>query len=127
MELSMTYQGLIAGAIGKCSVAMWQAGSPAGTCDQPSFGAQYKDPFLPPRYSHPNRPPLALGYCCEAHGGPSETGTRFVRDGNMWCAFRPGFENLQESIAGFGPTQAAAYDDMAKLIADSIANARQEM
>lgn len=110
--------GLIAGQSGKCAVAMWQAGSPAGTCETEAFGEQYdsRSPFLPPRFQHPNRRPLAMGYCCENHGGPSVTGTRFMRDGDQWMAFQPGFENLQESIAGFGSTQAAAYDDMARLI-----------
>jgi hypothetical protein len=122
----MTYVSPKAGVTGRCSVAMWMAGSPAGTCDAPAYGEQYKDPFLPPQwaYNKNNRPPLAMGYCCERHGGPSETGTRFMRDGNAWMAFRPGFENLQESIAGFGPTQAAAYDDMARNIAADIRSRR---
>jgi hypothetical protein len=30
----------------------------------------------------------------------------------MWCAFRPGFENLQESHAGFGETQDLAEADL---------------
>lgn len=116
--------GLAAGVTGKCSVAMWQMGCPAGTCDEPAYGQQYdRNSFLMPphwRFNLRDRPPLAMGYCCEKHGGPSETSTRFMRDGNMWMAFRPDFENLQESIAGFGPTQSAAYDDMAKQIADEI-------
>lgn len=35
----------------------------------------------------------------------------FFMDGNMWCCVRPGFVNLQESIAGFGLTFKEAYDD----------------
>jgi hypothetical protein len=49
-----------------------------------------------------------------------------MMDGNMWMAFRPGFENLQESIAGFGPTQAAAYDDMARNVSADIKRRREE-
>jgi hypothetical protein len=30
----------------------------------------------------------------------------------MWCAFMPGFENLQESVAGFGETQPEAEADL---------------
>lgn len=113
--------GLKAGVAGKCAVAMLSgAGSPDGLCGREAFGEQYQGAFLPPRYQRPHHPPLAMGYCCEQHGGPSESGTRFMRDGNMWMAFRPGFENLQENIAGFGPTQVAAYDDMARLIASEI-------
>jgi len=111
-----------AGIVGKCSVPMWIGGYPAGFCDAPAYGEQYRDPFLPPcwAYNRNNKPPFASGLCCESHGGPSKTATRFVRDGNMWCSFRPDFVNLQESIAGFGPTQATAYDDMAALISESI-------
>lgn len=34
---------------------------------------------------------------------------RVYPDGNMWCALYG--ENLQEGVAGFGPTPAAACDD----------------
>jgi hypothetical protein len=123
-QTSLQRFGLIAGSPGPCAVAMWQVGSPAGTCGKQSYGEQYDRTFLPPHFGPNNRPPLAMGYCCEVHGGPPATGTRFMRDGDMWCAFRPDFENLQESIAGFGPTQVAAFDDMAMRIANDI-TARQ--
>lgn len=118
--------GLVAGVEGKCSVAMFQAGSPAGTCDRPAYGEQLNAPFLGLWHGPYTRPPLAMGYCCEQHGGSSATDTRFMMDGNAWMAFRPGFENLQESVAGFGPTQAAAYDDMARNIAAEIARHRTD-
>lgn len=35
-------------------------------------------------------------------------------DGNMWCATRPDFINLQESTAGFGPTRPEAIKDCIK-------------
>ncbi len=37
------------------------------------------------------------------------TGYHIFADGNMWCAVGPAFENLQESLAGFGPTPRDAY------------------
>lgn len=33
---------------------------------------------------------------------------RIFRDGNAWCAIAPGFVNLHESEAGFGPTPLAS-------------------
>jgi len=35
-------------------------------------------------------------------------GVRIFRDGDQWCAVYPDFVNLQESLAGFGDTPAAA-------------------
>ena len=35
-------------------------------------------------------------------------------DGNAWCAKPQGFENLQDSCAGFGETKLAALADLAK-------------
>lgn len=37
-------------------------------------------------------------------------------DGNMWCATRKDFENLQESPAGFGPTKLEAMADLCKTL-----------
>jgi hypothetical protein len=42
-------------------------------------------------------------------------GARLFLDGNMWCATRGDFENLQESPAGFGET---CLDALAALAAD---------
>jgi hypothetical protein len=117
------------GVEGKCSVPMWSAYGPSGFCDQPAFGEQYSecepsrgqsgryaDPcwplrdwngYYPPHLSH-LRPPHASSLCCKAHGGPDADQIRFVRDGNMLCAFMPGFINLAESLAGFGETQDKA-------------------
>lgn len=33
-------------------------------------------------------------------------------DGDMWCAFRDGFTNLQESLAGFGKTPNEAVNNL---------------
>lgn len=37
-------------------------------------------------------------------------GWHVIRDGADWCATGPGFENLEESYAGFGPTPEAAIE-----------------
>ena len=108
------------GVDGKCSVPMFSGYGPAGFCDKDAFGEQYEpgSKYAPGHWSprdrngcwiNPNNlPPYAPGLCCKSHGGPDANGIRFIMDGNMWCAFMPGFVNLQESAAGFGPTQAAA-------------------
>lgn len=112
------------GAVGKCSVPMFDGYGPAGFCDQPAWGEQFapNTRHAPPNWSlrdrngywiNPHlRPPSAMGFCCPGHGGPTEDGIRFVRDGDQWCAFEPGFENLQESVAGFGHTQPEAERDL---------------
>ena len=112
------------GVEGKCSVPMWSGGAPSGFCDEPAFGEQYEPDtkYAPGHWSRRDRygtwlnpyaiPPMATGLCCKRHGGPEQDAIRFIRDGNMWCAFMPGFENLQESNAGFGKTQAAAELDL---------------
>lgn len=41
-------------------------------------------------------------------------GCLLSRDGNMWCATRRDFLNLQESVAGFGATKLAAMADLCK-------------
>ena len=119
------------GVEGKCSVPMWMGGLPSGFCDRPAFGEQYakNSRYAPPHWGPWERKgflmpggrsaPYAPGYCCDRHGGPSADQNRFVRDGNMWCAFMPGFVNLQESIAGFGETQAAAERNLMSLTAPS--------
>ena len=121
------------GVEGKCSVPQFDAYGPAGFCDQPAWGEQYSerepsrgqsgryaDPvwaqrdrngYYPPHLSHLT-PPFAPGLCCSAHGGPTADSIRFVRDGSAWCAFMPGFINLQESAAGFGDTQDLAEADL---------------
>ena len=109
------------GVEGKCSVPMWSGGSPDGFCDRPAWGEQYDEGskyapgWWPSRdrngfinNPHAPRKAFAPGLCCVNHGGPGPDAVRFVRDGNMWCAFMPDFENLQESHAGFGKTQDLA-------------------
>jgi hypothetical protein len=121
------------GVEGKCSVPQFDAYGPAGFCDQPAWGEQYserepsrgqsgryanpvwaqrdRNGYYPPHLSHLT-PPRAPSLCCASHGGPPADAIRFVRDGNMWCAFMPDFINLQESIAGFGETQDLAEADL---------------
>jgi hypothetical protein len=91
---------------------MFSGGSPDGFCNRPAYGEQYEATFLPPRFQHPNRPPYVHGLCCDRHGGPTANAVRFMRDGWAWMAFQPDFENLQESVAGFGNTQMQAWEDL---------------
>jgi hypothetical protein len=108
------------GVEGKCSRPMFGAYAPAGFCDCPAWGEQYtRGSKHAPYYDAPGTPgihgnyqPYVPAFACDWHGGPSFNGIRFVRDGNMWCAFRSDFENLQESAAGFGETQALAEADL---------------
>lgn len=110
------------GVEGKCSVPVWRMGSPSGFCDRPAYGQQYEfgSGYENPSWLRPGQwaggggrqRPYAPDLCCEAHGGPRSDQIRFVMDGDMWCAFLPGFENLQESVAGFGRTQAKAEADL---------------
>lgn len=120
------------GIQGKCSRPMWQMGMER-FCDEPACGEQYserepsrgqsgryaphhwaqrdRNGYYPPHIAH-LAPPYVPSLACKAHGGPGSDDIRFIRDGNMWCAFRPGFENLQESEAGFGETQDKAEADL---------------
>ena len=93
-------------------------------CDAPAWGQQYSPDTVhaPVHWSQRDRhgfylnphlaPPYVPNLACKAHGGPGSHDIRFVRDGNMWCAFMPDFENLQESSAGFGITQQDAERDL---------------
>lgn len=40
------------------------------------------------------------------------TDINVMLDGNAWCAYRDGFKNLQESIAGFGDTPKDAVKQL---------------
>ena len=116
------------GVEGKCSRPMYQMGMEC-FCDEPAWGQQYAEgsKHAPQHWPQRNRngfypshlvhlaPPYVPDLACAAHGGPRVDQIRFVRDGNMWCAFMPGFENLQESDAGFGETQAEAETNLARL------------
>lgn len=101
-----------AGVIGKCSVALFNGAGPAGFCDRDAYGQQYTGSLS--QFFGNNRAPLAMGYCCKIHGGAGEEDIRVMRDGNAWMAFRPDFENLQESVAGFGDTQELALAELLK-------------
>lgn len=86
---------------GKCSVPMWSMGLPAGFCDREAYGEPAKTYTHWSSHSNPYVPGLA----CPGHGGPN---IRIFRDGASWCAVRPGFINLQESLSGFGESVEAA-------------------
>ena len=100
---------------GKCSVPTWLCGCPAGFCDEPAYGEPPKCARVRSAYSGEMRrldnryngyvPALA----CPGHGGPK---VRVFKDGNAWCAVRPGFVNLQESTAGFGDTKDEALKNL---------------
>jgi hypothetical protein len=127
------------GVEGKCSVPMW-SGYGECFCDEPAWGEQYserepsrgqsgkyanpvwpqrdRNGYYPPHLAH-LKPPYAPSLACKAHGGPGTDQIRFVRDGNMWCAFMPGFENLQESVTGFGETQDKAEVDLRRTLIPS--------
>jgi len=71
-SLSKHHEELTDG-VGRCSVPMWQAGCPAGFCDDPAYGkqtAEYRNRFrgMDPRY---HQPAYASGLACPGHGGPS--------------------------------------------------------
>lgn len=57
---------------------------------------------------------------------PQRTTVQVFPDGNQFCAVRPGFVNLQESIAGFGDTEADAVASLinAERVASSTNAAR---
>ena len=115
---------------GKCSRPMWQLGMQC-FCDRPAWGEQYeRGSRHGPHYDAPgtqgqygNYRPYVPAFACDLHGGPNVDAIRFVRDGNMWCAFMPGFENLAESVAGFGETQNAAEADLRANEAKDVSNA----
>lgn len=96
---------------GLCSVPMWCNGMPAGFCDAPAFGErptcrEWRNAYTGEYHRTDGRyggyvPALA----CVNHGGPA---TRVFMDGDAWCAVEPDFVDLQQSLAGFGPTPEAA-------------------
>jgi hypothetical protein len=112
---------------------MFGIGGPNGFCDRPAWGEQYtRGTQHAPYYDAPgtrgrygNYQPYVPAFACDWHGGPKEDQIRFVRDGNMWCAFMPGFENLQESNAGFGETQDAAEADLRASITTARGNTHE--
>lgn len=116
---------------GKCRVPMWIMGTPAGLCGEPANGPQWPISLL--QYERPRGfgdgvAPYCHGPCCPKHGGPRDGEPILFTDGTderghrMWCAVMPGFENLQESPAGFDVDPMRA---IAKLTA-AISRARGE-
>lgn len=59
-------------------------------------------------------PHSANKFACNAGPLPDwwNTDVRVFLDGNAWCATGAGFQNLQESPAGFGDSPAAAVANM---------------
>lgn len=106
---------------GKCRVPMWWGwGGPAGHCGEQAFGPQYPRAYLATKnpiyeFEHPT---FCSGPCCPKHGGPKEGEPIIFQDGYgndgrpMWCAVMPGFQNLQESEAGFDANPVAAVRNL---------------
>jgi hypothetical protein len=101
--------------IGKCSVPMWCCGLPAGFCNKDAYGERpyckmYRDAWTGREFRADGK---YSGYvpflACPEHGGPT---TRVFKDGDMWCAVKPDFINLQESVAGFGETPEKAREEL---------------
>ena len=93
---------------------MWDSYGPAGFCDRPAYGKPPESRLL--RYANGDveREDRRYnghvpGLACRIHGGD---GPIFEMDGNMWFARTSTFENLQESIAGFGATKEEAEADL---------------
>ncbi len=103
MRLSEHHKNLDENGIGKCSMPMWKNGFPNGFCNRPAYGETVDE-----------RDPRAcfLGLMCPSHGGPE---TLVFKDGDQWCAVYPDFVNLQESLAGFGPTPEGAREALAAI------------
>lgn len=62
---------------------------------------------------------LAQKWACDdtdADNMAAHFGLVFSRDGNMWCAHRPDFVNLQESPCGFGETKREAAGELCKAL-----------
>ena len=63
--------------VGKCSVPMWQFGSPAGFCDAPAYGKQppgqwYRNAYTGEMHRIDGRYNGYIpGLACPAHGGPN--------------------------------------------------------
>ena len=59
-------------------------------------------------------PHSADNFACNAGPKPDwwNTDIRVFLDGNAWCATGAGFQNLQESPAGFGDSPATAVADL---------------
>lgn len=111
MRAGKEHTEIVAGGVGRCGVPMWQGGCPSGFCDREAYG-QYN------LLTEWRNTPYSAGWRCDHHGGPAADGVRIIVDGltnegrQMFMAYRPGFENLQESDAGFGPSPDHAYADL---------------
>lgn len=109
---------------GKCCTPMWvYPGVPAGLCGEPAFGPQLPVEAFYAINGYRREMGYCFGPCCPAHGGPREGDPILFTDGTtpegyaMWCAVMPGFENLQESHAGFDGNPAKAIANLKAAIA----------
>lgn len=116
-----------------CRVPMWMGGSPSGFCGNKAFGPQLPFPILfHERGKRREDVPYCFGHCCPAHGGPKEGEPIIFKDGTtpegltMWCAVYPGFENLQESPAGFDGNHFVAREKLKAALAQSNQTQEQE-
>ena len=64
---------------------------------------------IPPEMKHPRKDPTLVS----GTSIPKESWI-FFKDGSHWTCVRPNFENLQESVVGFGLTFKEAFDDFAE-------------
>jgi len=87
--------------IGKCSKPMWCDGVPAGFCDRVAYGKPVRESGYVPALA------------CSLHGGPT---VRTFKDGDSWCAVKPGFINLEVSPAGFGDTREDAVKALLEVL-----------
>lgn len=119
---------------GTCRVPMWMGGCPSGFCDKQAFGPQYPRQYLAHRTARYmfDRPAYCHGPCCPMHGGPAKGEPIIFDDGytkqgrQMWCAVMPGFENLQESPAGFSGNPVKAVEELRRAIAAALSTQRDE-
>jgi hypothetical protein len=111
----MTSASLDKDGFGRCSVPMFSNEIPAGFCGDVALGFR---PRSPERMNYcagvmQREDGLYNGYvpglACKCHGGPSP---KISMDGNQFCATTDAFDNLQESPAGFGDTEADAVADL---------------
>jgi hypothetical protein len=87
---------------------MWSAGVPAGFCNDDAYGYPTKEG----RFRYDGYVPALA---CYGHGGPIKNqldNLTLELDGDMFCAKRKDFLDLQASTAGFGATEDEAVSDL---------------
>lgn len=101
---------------GKCSVLMWDHGTPAGVCDDLAYGKRppgktYRDENGEVKRFDGKYEGIISGLACPRHGGPEFRA--FSNGVGRWCAVTHDFKNLQVSPAGFGDTREEAIEELA--------------